>query len=60
MKSSPLFQKVFVLRRPRLAIFTDIIKVTTIFIKEAFNDSNRFKKIENYVLKWNLHLSFLI
>ena len=28
-----LFQKTFILRRPRVAIFADIIKIVTMFIK---------------------------
>ena len=29
----------FIIRRPRVAIFSDIIKIVTIFIKKIFKDS---------------------
>ena len=38
----------FILKRPRVAIFADIIKVVTIFIKTIFKDSKKFKRIRNY------------
>ena len=34
MTSWPLFQNTFILRRPRVAIFVDIIKIVIIFIKK--------------------------
>ena len=34
-----LFQNTFILRKPIVAIFADIIKIAIIFIKEIFNDS---------------------
>ena len=43
MTSQPLFQNNFILRRPRAAIFTDLIKIVNIFIKKIFQDS---KKVE--------------
>ena len=48
------------LRRPGVAIFADIIKLITSFIKQIFEDSLKTKKIKNCVLKWNLYLYFLI
>ena len=59
----PLFQKTFVLRRPRVAKFADIIKIAAMFIKITFEDSkkvNYASKIRNYALKRNLYLYFLI
>ena len=54
MTSWFLFQNTFTLRRPRVASFTDIIKIANMFIKATFEDSNEVKKNRNYVLKWNL------
>ena len=34
------FQKIFVLRRPGAAIFTDIIKIVAMFIKTTLKDSS--------------------
>ena len=45
---------------PRVAIFAEIIKVVTMFIKTIFKDSKKLKRIRNYVLKCNLYLHFLI
>ena len=36
MTPSPLFQNSIVLKRPGVAIFADIIKIITIFIKRIF------------------------
>ena len=52
--------KYFVLRKPRVAIFADIITFTTIFIKEIFKDSKQVKGTRNYVSICNLYLYFLI
>ena len=35
MTSKLLLQNVFILRRPRVAVFADIIKIVTIFIKKS-------------------------
>ena len=59
-KSPPFFQKPFILRRPGVAIFADIIKIVTMFIKTILKDSRKVKRISNYVSKWNLYLYFLI
>ena len=40
---------IFILRRPRVAIFTDIIKIVTKFIKTIFKYSRKVKRIGNYV-----------
>ena len=53
-------QVTFILRKPRLANFADIIKIATIFIRTTFKDSNKVKRIRNYALKYNLFLYFLI
>ena len=54
------FQNIFVLRRPGLAIFADIIKIVTMFIKTTLKDSRNVRRIWNYASKWNLYLYFLI
>ena len=54
------FQNVFDLRRPDVAIFADIMKIVTIFIKKALKDSRKIRRIRNYISKWNLYLYFLI
>ena len=60
MMSYPLFQNTFILRRLRVANFPDIIKISTMFIKKTFKDSNKVKRIRNFVLKYNLYQYFLI
>ena len=40
-----VFQNTFILRRPGVAIFADIIKIVTMFIKTIFKDS-RLKELE--------------
>ena len=47
MTSKLLFQNTFILRRPRVAIFANIIKVVTMFIKKIFQDSKKVKRIRN-------------
>ena len=54
------FQNIFVLRRPGVAIFADIIKIVTMSIKTTLKDSRKVRRIGNYVSKWNLYLYFLI
>ena len=54
------FQKTFILKRPGVAIFADIIKTVTTFIKTILKDSRKVRRIRNYVSKWNLYLYFLI
>ena len=60
MTLQPLFQNSFILRRPGVAIFAEIIKIITKFIKKIFKDSRKVKRIRNYVSKCNLYLYFLI
>ena len=50
----------FILRKPRVANFVDIIKVATMFINPNFKDSKKVKRIRNHKLKCNLYLYFLI
>ena len=38
MTSQPLFQNIFILRRPKVANFADIVKIATMFIKRTFKD----------------------
>ena len=45
MASKPLFQNTFILKRPRLAIFAEIIKIATMFIKKNLQESK--KKLKN-------------
>ena len=45
MTSQPLFQNTVTLRRPRVAIFADIIKIITRFIKEVIKDSRKVNRI---------------
>ena len=46
MTSWPLFENTFILWKPRLAIFADIIKVLSMFIKKIFKDSEKLKELE--------------
>ena len=55
-----LFSRYFILKRPRIAMLADIVKVVTMFIKTVFEDSKKVKKIRNYAPKCNLNLYFLI
>ena len=42
MTSSPLFQNIFISRRPRVANFADIIKNSTMFTETTSEDSKKF------------------
>ena len=44
MTSLPLFQNIFILRRPGVAIIPDI-KIVTMFIKTIFKNSKKVKII---------------
>ena len=50
------FQNTLTLRRLGVAIFADIIKIVTMFIKTIIQDSRKVKRIINYVSKSNLYL----
>ena len=54
------FKKIFILRRAGVAIFADIIKILTMFIKTILKDSGKVKRIRNYVSKCNIYLHFLM
>ena len=60
MTSYPLFQNGVHLRRLRVAIFADIIKIVTMLIKTIIKDSRNVKIIRNSVSKSNLYLYFLM
>ena len=46
MTLQPLFQRTLILRRPRLANFTGMIKIETMFIKKTLKDSKKLKELE--------------
>ena len=50
--------KYLYLRRPKVSIFTDVIKIATMFIKTTFKNSKIDKILRKYVLRWNLYLYF--
>ena len=50
------FQNRLILSRPGVAIFADIIKIVTMFIKTVIKDSRKVKRIRNDVSKPNLYL----
>ena len=53
MTSYLLFQNNFIMRRSRVVIFAEIMKIVTISIKKIFQDSKKVKRIRNYASKWN-------
>ena len=55
MTLKPLFQNTFILIKPRVTNFVDIIKIAIRFIKTTFKGSHKVKRIRNYVLKCNLY-----
>ena len=55
-----LFQSTFILRRPGVTIFADIIQIVIMFMKTIFKNWKDFKRIRNYVPRWNLYMYFLI
>ena len=54
------FSRDLILRRFRVAIFADIIKIITMFFKTIIKDPRKVKRIRNYASKPNLHLYFLM
>ena len=48
------------LRRFKVAIFADIVKIETMLIKEIFKASKQVKRTGNYVSICNVYLCFLI
>ena len=51
-----LFQITINLRKTKVAIFADIIKIITTFIKIILKVSEKVKRFRNYGSKCNLHL----
>ena len=49
-----IFQNTLILRRPGIAIFADIIKIVTMFIKTIIKDWKKVKRIRNHISKSNL------
>ena len=47
-------------KRSRVAIFDDIMKVATMFIKKIFEDLKKVKVIRKNISKYNLYLYFSI
>ena len=45
------FSKIFIFKRPGVAILADIIKIETTFIKTILKDSRKIRRIRNYVSK---------
>ena len=46
MMSQTLFQNTFILRRPGVAIFADVIKIITMFSKKIFKTQKKLKELE--------------
>ena len=53
-----IFQNTFILRRPRIANFTDIIKITNTYIKTTFKDSKEAKKNQKFCTR--MHSLFVV
>ena len=45
----PLSQNTLTLRRSRVYNFTGIIKIPAMFIKTTYSDSNKIKRVRNYL-----------
>ena len=56
----PLFQNVFISRKPRVANFADTIKITIMFIKKIYKVSIKVNKVRKNVLKCKTCLYFPI
>ena len=54
MTSKPLFQNTFILRRPGVVIFADIIKIVTMFMKKKnyLKTQEAFLDIANFAHFW--------
>ena len=52
-----LLKNRFILKRPIVASFADIIKIATMFIKVILKDSKKVERSINYVPTWNRYLS---
>ena len=53
--SQPLYENAFILKRPTVVNFADIIKIPTI-IKKTFKESKKVKRIRNYVFTISVFL----
>ena len=53
------FKKNFILRRRRVSIVADIIRIGTMSIKIIFKDLKKGKRTRNNVSKYNIYLYFL-
>ena len=48
------FSKKLYFKKTWVAIFADIIKILTMFIKTILKDSRKFRRVRKYLSKWNL------
>ena len=46
MTSQPLFQNTFILRRPGVSIFADIIKIVTFLLKISLKTQEKLQELE--------------
>ena len=46
MTSWPLFQNTFILRKPGVDIFADIIKIITFYLKKPLQTQEKLKELE--------------
>ena len=53
-------QNIVTLRKPRVAVFADVIRIIIRFITKFFKTQEKLKRIRNYVQKCNLYMYFLI
>ena len=51
-----LFKNTFILRRAKVTIFDEIMKIVTMCIKKIFKKSKQVNRIRSYVSKCNLYL----
>ena len=49
MTLSSLFKSTFILRRPGVAIFANIIKIVIMFIKTICRDSSKVKRVIDFL-----------
>ena len=56
MKSSPLFQNNFILRRPGVVIFADIIKIVTFLLRQPLKTQKSLKNYKFYIKKQSIHV----
>ena len=60
MTSKPSLQNEVTLRRFRVAIFADFVKILFTLIKTNFQNPIKIKRIKNYALKSNFYLYLTI